>query len=186
MKQQRMIIVGGGFAGVFGALAAARERRRTGARLEIVLVSAPEHLGVRPRFYEEELATARVALSAVLEPVGVRCVRGRVSAIDADRRRVRLEADGAQQEELAFDALLLAAGSHRDRSALPGPVHGVDTFEEAARLRSHLATVVAAGRPDALEAVVIGASSPAWRSPPSSSAGCADAVTTRARAASRR
>ena len=155
MKQQTLIIVGGGFAGVFGALAAARERRRTGARLEIALVSAEEHLAVRPRFYEEELGTARVALSAVLDPVGVRYVRGRVSAIDAERRCVRLDAGGAEHE-LAFDALLLAAGSRGDRSAVIGPVHRVDAFGEAARLRAHLDAVVAAGRPDALRAVVIG------------------------------
>ena len=74
---QRIVIVGGGFAGLWSAVGAARRRGELGiptADLEITLVNRDAFHAIRVRNYEADLSNVRVALDAVLDPVGVRHV----------------------------------------------------------------------------------------------------------------
>ena len=143
-----VVIIGGGFAGVWSAAGAALACGD--ADLRITLVAPNEHLVLRPRLYEPEPDLAKVELDRVLGPIGVEHVRASVSAIDNDRRVV--VADG---EEIGYDRLVLAAGSKLVR---PEGVRGaerlfdIDTLEGARRLTDHLrdragysAVVVGAG-----------------------------------------
>ena len=143
-----VVIIGGGFAGVWSAAGAALARGD--ADLRITLVAPNEHLVLRPRLYEPQPDLAKVALDRVLGPIGVEHLRASVSEIDADRRVV--VADG---EEIGYDRLVLAAGSKLVR---PQGVRGaerlfdIDTLEGAQRLTDHLrdregysAVVVGAG-----------------------------------------
>ncbi len=72
MRQKRIVIVGGGFAGVWAAMGAARkldeQSRRGDVRITLVHDDA---LVIRPRLYESDLSGVRVPLSEVLSPVAV-------------------------------------------------------------------------------------------------------------------
>ncbi|MFI9840656.1 NAD(P)/FAD-dependent oxidoreductase [Nonomuraea sp. NPDC051941] len=143
-----VVIIGGGFAGVWSAAGAALARGA--ADLRITLISPNEHLVLRPRLYEPEPDLAKVELGRVLGPIGVEHLRASVSTIDTGRRVV--VADG---REIGYDRLVLAAGSQLVRpEGLPGAerLFDIDTLDGARRLADHLrdrenyrAVVVGAG-----------------------------------------
>ncbi|MGV9775201.1 NAD(P)/FAD-dependent oxidoreductase [Streptosporangium sp. NPDC003464] len=147
-----VVIIGGGFAGVWSAAGAAlaRERADGGADLRITLIAPNEHLVLRPRLYEPEPDLAKVELRRILGPIGAGHLRASVSTIDTDRRTV--VADG---EEIGYDRLVLAAGSRLVRPHdLPGAerLFDIDTLDGARRLTGYLrdredytAVVVGAG-----------------------------------------
>lgn len=142
-----VVIVGGGFAGVWSAAAAARVRGD--GDLRVTLIAPGRDLVLRPRLYEPEPDLATVALKRVLAPVGVRQVRAAVQDIDVDEHVVI--ADG---RPIGYDRLVLAAGSRLVRPDVPGAerLFDVDTLAGARRLRARLrdragytAVVVGAG-----------------------------------------
>jgi NADH:ubiquinone reductase (H+-translocating) len=143
-----VVIIGGGFAGVWSAAGAALARGDVDLR--IILIAPNEHLVLRPRLYEPEPDLAKVELSRILEPIGVEHLRASVSTIDTDRGVV--VADG---EEIGYDRLVLAAGSKLVQpEGLPGAerLFDIDTLDGARRLTDHLrdregysAVVVGAG-----------------------------------------
>jgi NADH:ubiquinone reductase (H+-translocating) len=108
---KRLVIVGGGFAGVWAALAAAQQRadaRPADADATITLINRDPWLTIRPRLYEAALEDVRVPLAAVLDPVGVELVQADVRLIDTEARRLTL--DGAEQT-ISYDCLVLASGT---------------------------------------------------------------------------
>jgi NADH dehydrogenase len=84
----RILVLGGGFAGLWSALAAARAREMLGADIEITLLSDTPWHSIRVRNYEADLSDTRVALDSVLAPVGVQRLEGTVTGIDVARRIV--------------------------------------------------------------------------------------------------
>ncbi|MGK5550746.1 NAD(P)/FAD-dependent oxidoreductase [Actinomadura kijaniata] len=147
-----VVIIGGGFAGVWSAAGAAlaRERAEGGADLRVTLVAPNDELVLRPRLYEPEPDLATVELSGILGPIGVRHLRASVSMIDTGRRVVV-----AGGQEIGYDRLVLASGSRLVRPRdLPGAerLFDIDTLDGARRLTGHLrdregysAVVVGAG-----------------------------------------
>ncbi|MFO1152839.1 MAG: FAD-dependent oxidoreductase [Rhodospirillales bacterium] len=158
---QRIVVVGAGFAGLWAAIGAARLRAEAGCvdGIEIlVLTRTSEHV-IRVRLYESDLSQARVPLADLLTPVGVRFRVGEVTTIDAVDRCVVFAATTGETEKIAFDRLVLAAGSALVRPALAAaqPFFDVDTFAGATHLDRHLADLAA--RPPGLgryTAVVVG------------------------------
>jgi NADH:ubiquinone reductase (H+-translocating) len=137
---ERVLILGGGYAGAYAALGAARARAE--ASVEIALVSAEPDLVNRPRLYEPAPAAhLRHPLAPMLERIDAAFQLGRVTAIDVAERRVSL-ADGSA---LAWDRLVIALGSQTQRPALPGieRAFDVDTYESALALDRHLGTLPA-------------------------------------------
>lgn len=141
-----IVIVGGGFAGVWSAAAAARLRGESDLR--ITLIAPGGDLVLRPRLYEPDPEQAAVALKRILGPIGVDHVRAAVQDIDVGGHRVI--ADG---ETIGYDRLVLAAGSRLVRPGVPGAerLFDVDTLPAARRLRGHLRDR------DGYRAVVVGA-----------------------------
>ncbi|MFC9996056.1 NAD(P)/FAD-dependent oxidoreductase [Nocardia sp. NPDC127526] len=142
-----IVIIGGGFAGVWSAAGAALAR--ADADLRITLIAPDEDLVLRPRLYEPEPGLATVRLERILGPIGVEHLRAAVTEIDTDRRTV--VADG---REIEYDRLVLAAGSELVRPRdLPGAdrLFDIDTLGGALRLTDHLR-----GRED-FSIVVVGA-----------------------------
>ncbi|MEU8360166.1 FAD-dependent oxidoreductase [Nonomuraea sp. NPDC048882] len=154
-----VVIIGGGFAGVWSAAGAALARReargdadpvRGDDGLRITLIAPNDHLVLRPRLYEPDPDSARVELRRILGPIGVEHVRASVHTIDTSRRVV--VADG---RELGYDRLVLAPGSELVRpEGLPGAerLFDIDTLDGARRLErrlrggdGHSAVVVGAG-----------------------------------------
>ncbi len=137
-----VVIIGGGFAGVWSAAGAALARGD--ADLRITLVAPNEHLVLRPRLYEPEPDLAKVELRRILEPIGVEHVRASVSTIDTERRVVVLdgpENGGEIGGEIGYDRLVLAAGSRLVQPhGLPGAerLFDIDTLDGARRLTDHL------------------------------------------------
>jgi len=151
---ERILVLGGGFAGLWSALAAARARETFGADLEIVLLSDTPWHSIRVRNYEADLSDTRVALDDVLGPVGVRRLQGRVTGIDVENRSVAYAADGGAQN-IGYDRLVFALGSRLARppiSGLAGHGFDVDTHDAAMRLNEHIARLGA----DASTVLVVG------------------------------
>lgn len=142
--QQRLVIVGAGFAGMYAALSAARLRDAHGAspeQLEIVMVAPEPTLAVRPRLYEARPETLGAALRPVLDAVDVLFVRGSVEAVDTAAHSIAIVAPGGEREAMVYDALVIATGSRLFRPPVPGLAeHGfsVDQLDEAIALDRHL------------------------------------------------
>ena len=85
MNAKRILVLGGGFAGLWSAVGAARKLDELGHgpdTVEVSLVNRDAFHNIRVRNYEADLTQARVPLDDVLGPVGVRRVEGEVAGID--------------------------------------------------------------------------------------------------------
>lgn len=131
-----IVVVGGGFAGVWAAAAAVRLARGAGRDLPVALISPGADLVIRPRLYQAGPDRMRVPLDRVLDPIGVRRIAAAATGIDTARRTVTMDGPG----EIGWDRLILATGSTLVRPDLPGAelLHDVDTLPAAAALDAHL------------------------------------------------
>ncbi len=161
MKKQ-ILVLGGGFAGLWSALAAARKLAEfhAEAEVEITLVDRTTYHNIRVRNYEADLSDVCIPLKDLLTPVGVRFLEGEVSDIDVLGQRVSVQTrDGLQT--LSYDRVVLALGSEVVRPPIPGLQErgfDVDTYAAAARLARHLDELgTGKSRPGQFTAVVIGA-----------------------------
>ncbi|MEZ4407440.1 MAG: FAD-dependent oxidoreductase [Polyangiales bacterium] len=109
----RVLVVGGGYAGVMAALRASRRLGRAG---EVTLVSERPELTERIRLHEVAArgADARRPLEALLRGSRVRVEVARVDAID-----VAAKTASSAERAWAYDKLIVAVGSRADLS-LPG------------------------------------------------------------------
>lgn len=135
-----ILIIGGGYAGLWAAFGAARQIDLAGRTAKIGLVTREPYLTARPRLYERDLAAAdaRLPLLPALAAIGAELVTGEVVGIDAPARRVTLQSGRA----LAARVIVLAAGSHAARPPIPGlaeHAEGIDDADQAARLWRRLA-----------------------------------------------
>lgn len=139
---QRILVLGGGFAGLWSAIGAARQLDALGVgvgAIEVLLVNQTPWHCIRVRNYESDITSARVPLRDVLDPVGVKLLVGTVDEIDISQRRVVCSIEGEKQI-LGYDRLVLALGSCLVRPAIPRAeqIFDVDTFEAATRLNDHI------------------------------------------------
>lgn len=146
---QRLVIVGGGFAGMYAALSASRLRNVAGASPEdfkIALVAPEPTLVVRPRLYEAKPETMTAPLGDLFDAIDVIYIRGRVGKIDAAASAVEIVAAEDEVFALPYDRLVLASGSRLFRPPIPGLAeHGfsVDQLDDAITLDRHLARLAA-------------------------------------------
>lgn len=158
----RIIVLGGGFAGLWAAIGAARKREEIGADgdIEIRLIDRNPYHNIRVRNYEADLGEVALPLSRLLDPIGVGHGLGEVEAIDPVRREISLVTSGGE-ETLGYDRLVLALGSEVMRPDIPGlAAHAfdVDTYAAALRLEDHLVSLGrSAPSPGRSTVVVVGA-----------------------------
>ena len=163
MNAKRILVLGGGFAGLWSALGAARKLDELGHGLEIAevtLVNRDAFHSIRVRNYEVDLSQVRVPLDDVLAPAGVRRVQGEVTGLDLSARAVTVNtASGA--ETLGYDRLVFALGSQVLKPDIAGAVEhafDVDTYDGAVRLNEHLESLPGlAESPGQFTVVVVGA-----------------------------
>lgn len=122
----KILIIGGGFAGFWAAVAA---RRVAGSRAGVTLVSPEPMLEVRPRLYEAQPETLAVALLPLLRKIDVNFVQGKAVGLDTVAKAVTL-ADGSR---LTYDRVVVATGSRIRRPPVPGAeeAFSVDNQAEA-------------------------------------------------------
>ena len=92
MSAKRILVLGGGFAGLWSAVGAARKLDELGHEpqtVEVTLVNRDAFHNLRVRNYEADLTAVRVPLDDVLGPVGVQRVEGEVASIDLAGRLSR-------------------------------------------------------------------------------------------------
>ncbi len=132
----KILIVGGGFAGLWAAMAAAATRYRQNAdNIAITLVSKDPDLCIRPRLYEGARPEMLVPLQPLLETIGVRFEH--IGIADVTPTAVRTE----QAATMDFDRLILAMGSHVAIPPIPGAAEygfNVDAYQQTARLDAHV------------------------------------------------
>jgi NADH dehydrogenase len=136
MGLPRVVIVGGGFGGLYAARALAR------APVEVTVVDRTNHHVFQPLLYQ--VATASLSPSQIAYPVrgvlhrqgNTRVLLAEVVSVDAAARRLALR-DG----ELSYDYLILAPGAthsyfgHPEWEAL---APGLKTLDDAVRIRGRI------------------------------------------------
>lgn len=153
-----LVIVGGGFAGLWAALGAAREVIENAEDIAVTVVTKDSFLTVRPRLYEGNPETLRVPLARTLEPLGVGIIEATVTGIETEDRSITLTGADGDSSKLRYDHLVLATGS--ELAALPVPgvdrySFNVDTYRSAIALDRHLAAVLKAPKAPGNDTIVI-------------------------------
>jgi len=143
--QTRVVILGGGFAGV---ATAKRLEKKFGPdpSVELTLVSNTNALLFTPML--PEVAASSLEPTHISSPLRTSLqrtivVRGRVGEIDVEKRRVVLEPDAGSHEgdELPYDHLVLAVGSvsnYLGMEALREEAFDFKTLSDAIRIRNHV------------------------------------------------
>ena len=160
---KRIVVLGGGFAGLIAAVGAARklaELNISKSDIAVTLVNRDPWHSIRVRNYETDLSDVRVPLADVLEPIGVDLVVGTATGLDCDRHEVACDV-GGRPTALRYDRLVFALGSALARPPIPGLAeHGfdIDTYDAAEKLNRHLDALPGrAASPGRFTALVVGA-----------------------------
>lgn len=160
---KRIVVLGGGFAGMIAAVGAARKLAELDIPrhdIGVTLVNRDPYHAIRVRNYERDISDARVPLADVLAPIGVELAVGEVSGLDTADHRVACTIEG-RPTMLPYDRLVFALGSEVVRPAVPGLAEygfDVDTYDAASRLGAHLTALPARpAAPGRFTALVVGA-----------------------------
>lgn len=141
---RKILIIGGGFAGLWSALGAARVldlERHAGSDVEVTLVSPRPELHVRPRLHEANPEQMAVPFLPLLEAVNVKFIEGTVERIHPADHGVDISTATGETTSVNYDRLVLTSGSRLFRPPLPGLAEhafAVDQLDEAVKLREHL------------------------------------------------
>ncbi|WP_337059990.1 NAD(P)/FAD-dependent oxidoreductase [Kineococcus sp. G2] len=144
VDRQRVVIVGGGFAGLYAGKKL--EKLLPASTAELVIVSPTDHLTYSPLLPDvtaSVLEPRHVAVSLRQALPRHRLVVGHVTSVDVEAKTVTIsrgESD-ADPQVMSYDRLLLAPGSVTRRFPIPGvaeSARGVKTITEAAFVRDHL------------------------------------------------
>ncbi|KND44314.1 MULTISPECIES: NAD(P)/FAD-dependent oxidoreductase [Streptomyces] len=150
-EPMRILIVGGGYVGLYTALRLQRQLKPELGRgeVEIVVVSPDPYMTYQP--FLPEAAAGSISPRHVVVPlrrVLDRCkvVIGEATAINHAKRIATLdtlatEEEGTEAEQLTYDELVLAPGSVSRTLPVPGLADyaiGFKTVEEAIGLRNHV------------------------------------------------
>ncbi|HEX5165884.1 MAG TPA: FAD-dependent oxidoreductase [Thermomicrobiales bacterium] len=123
---KKILIVGGGFAGFWAAMAA---RRVAGQQVAVTMLSREPVLQLRPRLYEANPEALGVDLMPLLATVGVDFVAGEAIGLNPVGKHVEL----ATGERLGYDRLVIATGSVMRRPPVAGAdvAFSIDTQADA-------------------------------------------------------
>jgi len=157
---KNIVVIGGGFAGLWSAASAARVADELNEAVKITLLNLDDQHSIRVRNYEDDLEATLVPLRPVLDPIGVALLVGEATGINTDKHTVQVGVPDQGLRQLSYDKLILASGSHLARPPLPGLAQwsfDVDTHAAAQRLQSHIeALPKQPPHPGRFTAVVVG------------------------------
>ena len=137
-----VLVVGGGYVGLYTALRL--QKRLSRGRAEIVVVDPQPHMTYQP--FLPEAAAGSVEPRHVVVPLRrtlprCRVVTGAVTGLDHADRRARIAPIEGEPYELSYDVLVMAAGSVARTLPIPGLAeHGIGfkNVGEAIYLRNHV------------------------------------------------
>ncbi|MER5878205.1 NAD(P)/FAD-dependent oxidoreductase [Streptomyces sp. NPDC060235] len=150
-ERARILIVGGGYVGMYTALRLQRKLKAELKRgdVEIVIVSPDPYMTYQP--FLPEAAAGSISPRHVVVPLRrvldqCRIVIGEARSIDHAKRTATLTTlataeEGAGEEQISYDELVLAPGSISRTLPIPGLAEyaiGFKTVEEAIGLRNHV------------------------------------------------
>ncbi|HIK04736.1 MAG TPA: NAD(P)/FAD-dependent oxidoreductase [Trichormus sp. M33_DOE_039] len=120
-QTMRIVILGGGFGGLYTALRLSQLPWESQQKPEIVLIDQSDRFIFSPLLYElltGELQTWEIAppFAELLQGTGIRFYQAVASGIDIDQQRVHLQ-DGP---EIPYDRLVLALGGETPLDLVPG------------------------------------------------------------------
>lgn len=138
----RIVVLGGGFGGMYTARALAR---RLGRKAEIELINAENYFVFQPLL--PEVGAGSIMPAHAVSPLrfllkGVQVRKAVVDSVDFERKMV-IVFQGIQRRptEVPYDHLVIALGQGADFSRMPGlEEHALKmkTLEDARRLREHV------------------------------------------------
>jgi len=146
-EQARILIVGGGFGGLFTAL------QLTGTATEVTLISGEDHFLFTPMLYEYlsgEVEAWQIAprYKELLDE-RIRFIRGEATDIDLDRREVAID---GRTRRVGYDVLVLACGGVASFAGVEGAAeHALPfrTIAQADALRNRMIAALDRIAPDA-------------------------------------
>jgi NADH:ubiquinone reductase (non-electrogenic) len=158
MTRSRIVIVGGGFGGLYTALNLCQFPWTAANRPEILLLNDERHFVFSPLLYElitGEMQSWEVAPSYedLLADTPVRFQQAQVRGVDLAQRRVDVGG-----ESLTGDYLVLAVGGETQRPPIPGLreyAYEFRTLADAERLRERLRVLLSGT--DVVRVVIVGA-----------------------------
>jgi NADH dehydrogenase len=145
----RVVILGGGYSGIYAALELQKAAKR--GEIELTLISRDNFFLVQPMLAE--------AISGSIEPLHIvnpirrmlrwtRFEQAEIEGIDAQSHAVTVRyPNHPHQHVVEYDYLIVAVGTGTDLSALPGVAEHAFPFKilgDALRLRNHLISVLEA------------------------------------------
>lgn len=139
---KRIVIIGGGYVGMYTALRAQRKLSR--GRAEIVVIDPQPNMTYQP--FLPEAAAGSVEPRHVVVPLRrvlkkCRVITGAVAAIHHDRHVVTVAPGSGDSYDLSYDLLVVAPGSIARTLPIPGLAeHGIGfkTIGEAIFMRNHV------------------------------------------------
>ncbi|WP_437950235.1 FAD-dependent oxidoreductase [Sorangium sp. So ce296] len=139
----RVVVIGGGYAGVAAALRIAGKAARRRVPVSVALVNPSPLFVERIRLHELAAGKAprRIELARLLGARGIELVLGRARTIDAAARAVEVELGGggdagAETRRLGYDALVYAPGSGAAQEIVPGGGEHALSVADAASARA--------------------------------------------------
>ena len=147
-RSARVVVLGGGFGGVYAALGLERLAAK-GARLEVSMVNRENYLVFQPML--AEVVAGDVGILDTVSPLRQMLPRTElyvreIEEVDVERKVVTLGAGMTPQTyELAYDHLVVALGNVTNFRGIPGlPEHamGFKTLADAVRIRNHVINVL--------------------------------------------
>ncbi|MBV6818711.1 NAD(P)/FAD-dependent oxidoreductase [Rahnella sp. PD12R] len=158
MKKQ-ILILGSGFAGMWAAISAARLAHMNDRDDIVITVLAPQpELRVRPRFYENHVASLVSPLMPLFTATGVNFIAGSVERIDTNEKIVWYKDAQSGTVFASYDRLVLATGSNAKRAPVPGVdkhTFDIDQLESAQVFEKHLSSLVNQAPTPARNTVVV-------------------------------
>ncbi|WP_326822532.1 NAD(P)/FAD-dependent oxidoreductase [Streptosporangium sp. NBC_01756] len=140
-ERQRVVVIGGGFAGFTAARSLSKSAR---GAIEIVLINPTDYflyLPLLPEVAAGILDPRKVAISLSGHSRGIRHLLATVASIDAGARRIVCVDSEGNRRDLGYDRLVIAVGSVNKLLPIPGVAehaHGFRSLAEALYLRDHL------------------------------------------------
>jgi demethylphylloquinone reductase len=157
---QRIVILGGGFGGLYTALRLSQLPWESTQKPEIVLVDQSDRFLFSPLLYElltGELQTWEIAppFAEILQGTGVRFYQAVVAGIDTEQQRVHLE----NGPEIPYDRLVLALGGETPLDLVPGATsyaYPFRTIADVYRLEERL-RILEESDADKIRVAIVGA-----------------------------